>query len=62
MMNDSEEVLTLRGRIAIPYFAAISRNMRPSQSSATVVSRSGTNPSFAQQKAAVTAFPPNETA
>jgi hypothetical protein len=40
----------------------MSKNMRPSQSSATVVSTSGTIPNFAQQNAAVTAFPPNETA
>ena len=33
-----------------------------SQSSATVASSSGTSPSRAQQNAAVTAFPPNETA
>ena len=62
MMKDSEEVLTLRGWNGIVYFAAISRNMRPSQSSATVVSRAGAAPSFAQQNAAVTALPPNETA
>ena len=36
--------------------------MRPSQSSATVDSRSGTMPSLAQQNAAVTALPPNDTA
>ena len=40
----------------------MSKNMRPSQSSATVVSRSGAIPNFAQQNAAVTALPPNETA
>jgi hypothetical protein len=60
--NDSDDVLTFRGWIAIAYFAAISRNMRPSQSSATVASSSGTSPNFAQQNAAVTAFPPNEIA
>src|SRR6478752_2989106 len=32
MMNDSDEELTLRGWIEIPYFAAMSMNMRPSQS------------------------------
>ena len=32
----------------------MSRNMRPSQSSATVASKSGGIPNFAQQKAAVT--------
>ena len=62
MMNESEDVLTWRGWIEMAYFAAISRNMRPSQSSATVVSRSGAIESFAQQNAAVTALPPNETA
>ena len=40
------------------YFAV----MRPSQSSATEASRSGFTPSLAQQKAAVTALPPNDTA
>jgi hypothetical protein len=34
MMKDNEEVSTLRGWIGIAYLAAISRNMRPSQSSA----------------------------
>ena len=46
----------------MPYFAAMSMNMRPSQSSAIEVSRSGTMPSLAQAKAAVTALPPNEIA
>ena len=46
----------------MPYFAAMSMNMRPSQSSATEASRSGAIPSLAQQNAAVTALPPNETA
>ena len=46
----------------MPYFAAMSTNMRPSQSSATDVSRSGGMPSLAQQNAAVTALPPNEIA
>ena len=45
-----------------PYFALMSWNMRPSQSLAMVAIRSGTMPSFAQQNAAVTALPPNETA
>jgi hypothetical protein len=40
----------------------MSMNMRPSQSSATEARRSGAMPSFAQQKAAVTALPPNEIA
>ena len=62
MMKDSDEALTLRGWIEIPYFALMSQNMRPSQSLATVAIRSGTIPSLAQQKAAVTALPPNETA
>ena len=62
MMKDSEEALTLRGWIEMPYFALMSRNMRPSQSLATVAIRSGTMPSLAQQNAAVTALPPKETA
>ena len=62
MMKDSEDALTLRGWTSIPYFAAMSVNMRPSQSLATVAIRSGTIPSFAQQNAAVTALPPNDTA
>jgi hypothetical protein len=62
MMKDSDDVLTFLAWIEIPYLAAMSRNMRPSQSSATVASTSGAIPSFAQQKAAVTALPPNETA
>ena len=62
MMKDSEEELTLRGWIEIPYFPLMSWNMRPSQSFATVAIRSGTIPSLAQQNAAVTALPPNETA
>ena len=44
------------------YFAAMSRNMLPSQSSALVAMRSGLTDSLAQQNAAVTALPPNETA
>jgi hypothetical protein len=44
------------------YFAAMSENMRPSQSFASVQSRSGLMPSLAQQKAAVTALPPKEMA
>ena len=51
-MNDSDDVWTFLAWIEMPYLAAMSRNMRPSQSSATVVSTSGTCPSFAQQKAA----------
>jgi hypothetical protein len=62
MMNDSEDALTLRGWTEIPYFALMSWNIRPSQSLATVQIRSGTIPSLAQQKAAVTALPPNDTA
>ena len=62
MMKDSEEEFTLRGWTEIPYFALMSQNMRPSQSFATVAIRSGTMPSLAQQKAAVTALPPKETA
>ena len=62
MMKDSEEALTLRGWIEIPYFALMSWNMRPSQSLATVAIRSGTMPSLAQQNAAVTALPPKDTA
>src|ERR1700722_3128184 len=62
MMNDSDEVLTFRGGMGIPCFPAMSKNMRPSQSSATEVRRSGTMESFAQQNAAVTALPPKETA
>jgi hypothetical protein len=62
MMNDSDDVLTFLGQTGILYFSAISRNMRPSQSSATVESSSGTSPNFAQQNAAVTALPPNEIA
>jgi hypothetical protein len=62
MMNDSDEVWTFRGCTSIPYFAAMSENIRPNQSLATVASRSGTMPSLAQQNAAVTALPPNETA
>ena len=46
----------------MPYFAAMSMNMRPSQSSATEASRSGAIPSLAQLNAAVTALPPKETA
>src|SRR5215471_19095079 len=62
MMNDNEDEPTFRGWIGIAYFVAISRNIRPSQSSAREVMRSGTIESFAQQNAAVTALPPNETA
>jgi hypothetical protein len=40
----------------------MSMNMRPSQSSATEVRRSGTTPSLAEQNAAVTALPPKEIA
>ena len=46
----------------MPYFAAMSRNMRASQSSASEVIRSGTIPSLAQQNAADTALPPKLTA
>ena len=53
---------TFRWWTEMPYFAAMSMNMRPSQSSATEVRRSGTMPSLAQAKAAVTALPPNEMA
>jgi hypothetical protein len=62
IMNDREDVSTLRGWMGIAYFAAMSRNIRPSQSPATEVMRSGMIESFAQQNAPVTAFPPNETA
>src|SRR3979490_3382990 len=62
MINDSDEELTLRGWIEIPYFALIFENTGPDQSLATVAIRSGTIPSLAQQNAAVTALPPNETA
>src|ERR1700738_642051 len=58
MMNDKDDEATFRRWIGIAYFAAISRNMRPSQSSATEVMRSGTIESFAQQNAAGTALPP----
>jgi hypothetical protein len=62
MMKDSDELATLRGWTSMAYFADMSMNMRPSQSLATVAIRSGTMPSLAQQKAAVTALPPNDTA
>jgi len=62
MMNDREDVRTFRGWTEIPYFSAMSRNMRPNQSSARVVMRSGAIDNLAQQKAAVTALPPNEIA
>jgi hypothetical protein len=61
-MQDNEDVLTWRGWIGIAYFVAMSKNIRPSQSSAMEVMRSGAVESFAQQKAAVTALPPKETA
>jgi hypothetical protein len=50
--GSAADVLTIRGWTEIAYLAAMSRNMRPSQSSATVVMRSGTIESLAQQKAA----------
>ena len=62
MMKDSDEVFTLRGCTEMPYFALMSMNIRPSQSLAMVAIRSGTIPSLAQQNAAVTALPPNDTA
>src|SRR6266436_5503454 len=62
MMNDRDDVRTFRGLTEIPYFGAMSMNMRPNQSSAMVVMRSGAIDNLAQQKAAVTAFPPNEIA
>ena len=60
--KDSEDSLTFRPCTEIPYFAAMSRNMRASQSSASDAIRSGTAPSLAQQKAADTALPPKLTA
>ena len=62
MMKESEDFSTLRVCRLMSYFFAMSRNMLPSQSSARVAIRSGLMPSFAQQNAAVTALPPNETA
>ena len=62
MMKDSEDFSTLRVCRWMSYFAAMSRNMLPSQSSAMVAIRSGLMPSLAQQNAAVTALPPNDTA
>ena len=62
MISDSEDSATFRWWTEMPYFDAMSTNMRPSQSSATEAKRSGTTPSLAQQKAAVTALPPKETA
>lgn len=62
MMKDSDISRTLREWSEIVYFAAMSRNMRDSQSSPIVVRRSGTMPSLAQQKAAPTALPPKLTA
>ena len=56
--NESDDSLTFRPCTEIPYFAAMSRNMRASQSSASDVISSGTMPSLAQQKAAETALPP----
>ena len=62
MTNDSEDSCTFRPCTEMPYFAAMSRNMRASQSSACEVSRSGAIPSLAQQNAADTALPPKLTA
>ena len=62
MMKESDDFSTLRRVQLESYFAAMSRNMLPSQSSAMVAIRSGLMPSLAQQNAAVTALPPNETA
>jgi len=62
LVRDSEDSATFRWCTEMPYFEAMSTNIRPSQSSATDAIRSGGTPSFAQQNAAVTAFPPNDTA
>ena len=62
MMKDSDDWFTFRPCSEIAYFAHMSWNIRPSQSLAAVAIRSGTMPSLAQQNAAVTALPPNDTA
>ena len=62
MTKDSDERFTLRDARDTWYLAAMSRNMRPEPIVGDRVRRSGAIPSRAQQNAAVTALPPNETA
>jgi len=59
---ESDERATFRMCSSMSYLSAMSWNMRPSQSLATVAIRSGSIPSLEQQKAAVTALPPKDTA